>query len=200
MTTPNRPRSLSMTDALRARANGPPEQAFADMLNGLYSERRATTDFANSLPKLTETDLEALGQTAEEETALAMDSPAHPLEELGVTRLSQTCGHVFCRKDSTGQLDDAFDLTDEFATAPIDIETFLQSLEMPANMPSIVRAFVGALARTAPSAEVMSEARLRSSAPRREETTEAREEGDEHEHEHEHEHETDSHDYSGMYS
>ena len=32
-----------------------------------------------------------------------MDSPAHPVEELGVTRLAQTCGHIFCRKElSTG--------------------------------------------------------------------------------------------------
>ena len=36
---------------------------------------------------------------AEEETAVAMDSPAHPIEELGVTRLAQTCGHIFCRKE-----------------------------------------------------------------------------------------------------
>ena len=36
---------------------------------------------------------------AEEETAIAMDSPAHPIEELGVTRLAQTCGHIFCRKE-----------------------------------------------------------------------------------------------------
>lgn len=36
---------------------------------------------------------------AEEETAIAMESPAHPIEELGVTRLSQTCGHIFCRKE-----------------------------------------------------------------------------------------------------
>lgn len=35
----------------------------------------------------------------EEEMALAMDSPAHPIEELGVTRLTATCGHVFCRKE-----------------------------------------------------------------------------------------------------
>ncbi|KAF9780222.1 hypothetical protein BJ322DRAFT_1085308 [Thelephora terrestris] len=31
--------------------------------------------------------------------AAAMDSPAHPVEELGITRLSKTCGHIFCRKD-----------------------------------------------------------------------------------------------------
>lgn len=28
-----------------------------------------------------------------------MDSPAHPVEELGVTRLVRTCGHIFCRKE-----------------------------------------------------------------------------------------------------
>ncbi|KAF7332166.1 MFS sugar [Mycena kentingensis (nom. inval.)] len=38
---------------------------------------------------------------AEEETALAMDSPAHPADELGVTKLDQSwqCGHLFCRRD-----------------------------------------------------------------------------------------------------
>ncbi|KAF9569069.1 hypothetical protein CPC08DRAFT_702183 [Agrocybe pediades] len=37
----------------------------------------------------------------EEEMALALDSPAHPPEELGVTKLSQPwqCGHMFCRRD-----------------------------------------------------------------------------------------------------
>jgi hypothetical protein len=35
----------------------------------------------------------------EEEIAIAMDSPAHPIDELGVTRLKDTCGHVFCRKE-----------------------------------------------------------------------------------------------------
>ncbi|KAI0354942.1 hypothetical protein OH77DRAFT_1425544 [Trametes cingulata] len=69
---------------------------------------------ANSLPKLTEGDLATLGESdstcpiclnsllallSEEEMALAMDTPAHPVEELGVTRLEQTCGHIFCRKD-----------------------------------------------------------------------------------------------------
>lgn len=28
-----------------------------------------------------------------------MDSPAHPVEDLGVTRLVSTCGHLFCRKE-----------------------------------------------------------------------------------------------------
>ena len=40
-----------------------------------------------------------LASIAEEEYAHAMDSPAHPIEDLGVTRLAQTCGHLFCRKE-----------------------------------------------------------------------------------------------------
>jgi len=36
---------------------------------------------------------------AEEETARALDSPAHPIEECGVVKLHETCGHIFCRKD-----------------------------------------------------------------------------------------------------
>jgi hypothetical protein len=36
---------------------------------------------------------------AEEETAYVMDSPAQPVEDLGVTRLADTCEHVFCRKE-----------------------------------------------------------------------------------------------------
>jgi len=38
---------------------------------------------------------------AEEEMALAMDSPAYSVEELGITRMSQPwqCGHMFCRRD-----------------------------------------------------------------------------------------------------
>ncbi|KAG6821245.1 hypothetical protein H0H93_002355 [Arthromyces matolae] len=72
----------------------------------------------SGLPRLTEQELCDLEQQdsscpiclasypaiiSEEETALAMDSPAHPIEELGVTRLSQQwqCGHIFCRRDIT---------------------------------------------------------------------------------------------------
>ena len=36
---------------------------------------------------------------AEHEMAAAMESPAHPIEELGITKLSKTCGHIFCRKE-----------------------------------------------------------------------------------------------------
>jgi hypothetical protein len=37
----------------------------------------------------------------EEQVAIAMDSPAYPIEDLGVTMLSQTwqCGHIFCRRE-----------------------------------------------------------------------------------------------------
>ncbi|KIM68566.1 hypothetical protein SCLCIDRAFT_1208755 [Scleroderma citrinum Foug A] len=66
------------------------------------------------LPTITETDLIAdskhdavcpicyntfVAIIAEEETSRAMDSPAHPVEELGVTKLERTCGHLFCRKE-----------------------------------------------------------------------------------------------------
>lgn len=36
---------------------------------------------------------------ASEEMALAMDSPAVATEDLGLTRLADTCGHIFCRKE-----------------------------------------------------------------------------------------------------
>jgi len=36
---------------------------------------------------------------ADHETAAAIDTPARPVEELGITKLSKTCGHIFCRKD-----------------------------------------------------------------------------------------------------
>jgi len=75
-----------------------------------------TQKLFSELPKVTEADLIAsdrhdgvcpicfntlLAILAEEETAHAMDSPAHPVEELGVTKLQNTCGHIFCRKDIT---------------------------------------------------------------------------------------------------
>jgi len=80
--------------------------------------RRLTDDqieaIIEKLPRLTEADLERSGHRdsscsiclntflasiAEEETAYVMDSPAQPVEDLGVTRLAGTCEHVFCRKD-----------------------------------------------------------------------------------------------------
>ncbi|TFK43572.1 hypothetical protein BDQ12DRAFT_675192 [Crucibulum laeve] len=78
------------------------------------------------LPKLTENQVIDLGHKespcpicftsylallSEEETALAMDSPAHPAEELGVTRLSQAwqCGHLFCRRDISKWIQEGHD-------------------------------------------------------------------------------------------
>ena len=40
-----------------------------------------------------------LSVLAEEETARALDSPAHPIEECGIVKLRETCGHIFCRRD-----------------------------------------------------------------------------------------------------
>ncbi|KAG1770083.1 hypothetical protein EDD22DRAFT_867606 [Suillus occidentalis] len=77
---------------------------------------KRTQELIASLPKISETELKDLGHSesvcpicfntfvailAEEEMALVMDSPAHPVEELGVTRLHETCGHMFCRRDIT---------------------------------------------------------------------------------------------------
>ncbi|KAG1779740.1 hypothetical protein EV702DRAFT_1086322 [Suillus placidus] len=81
----------------------------------LPSQKRIK-ELITSLPKISETELKDLGHSesvcpicfntflailAEEEMALVMDSPAHPVEELGVTRLHETCGHMFCRRDIT---------------------------------------------------------------------------------------------------
>ncbi|KAI0254716.1 hypothetical protein BJV78DRAFT_1152022 [Lactifluus subvellereus] len=78
------------------------------------SALRQIETIAEKLPRLTESDLQALGHRdsscsiclntflaslAEEEIALVMDSPAQPPELLGVTRLVDTCGHIFCRKE-----------------------------------------------------------------------------------------------------
>ncbi|KAG1753990.1 uncharacterized protein EDB91DRAFT_1101024 [Suillus paluster] len=78
--------------------------------------RKRIQELIASLPKITETELKDLGHSesvcpicfntflailAEEEMALVMDSPAHPVEELGATRLHETCGHLFCRRDIT---------------------------------------------------------------------------------------------------
>ncbi|KZS98020.1 hypothetical protein SISNIDRAFT_449643 [Sistotremastrum niveocremeum HHB9708] len=72
-------------------------------------------DLIATLPHLSEKDLSGLDLTevtcpicyvpfasilAEEEYSLAMDnSPAVVPEELGVTKLDRSCGHIYCRKD-----------------------------------------------------------------------------------------------------
>ncbi|KAF8076342.1 hypothetical protein FPV67DRAFT_412463 [Lyophyllum atratum] len=83
-------------------------------------------ELLENLPRLEEQDMTDLGHQdspcpicltpylaiiAEEEMALAMDSPAHPVEELGVTRLSRPwqCGHVFCRRDISKWIQEAHD-------------------------------------------------------------------------------------------
>ncbi|KAG1874479.1 hypothetical protein DFJ58DRAFT_741131 [Suillus subalutaceus] len=81
-----------------------------------HPSHKRIQELITSLPKISETELKDLGHSesvcpicfntflailAEEEMALVMDSPAHPVEELGVTRLQETCGHMFCRRDIT---------------------------------------------------------------------------------------------------
>ncbi|EJD01147.1 uncharacterized protein FOMMEDRAFT_169321 [Fomitiporia mediterranea MF3/22] len=90
--------------------------ALSSMLAGFTGLEPQRREFIEKLPALTESDLTALNQhdsscpicltpflavLASEEMALAMDSPATSTDDLGVTRLTETCGHVFCRKDIT---------------------------------------------------------------------------------------------------
>jgi len=59
---------------------------------------------------------------SEEELALAMDSPAHPIEELGIAKLARSwqCGHLFCRRDITKWITSGHD------SCPICRRQFLQ--------------------------------------------------------------------------
>ncbi|KAI0754951.1 hypothetical protein C8Q80DRAFT_1117491 [Daedaleopsis nitida] len=127
------PRRRSMTDAFSLiRDPDAAHTARPDIINMVQEMRQRNSQldtFATSLPKLIESDLATLGQSdstcpicltsllailAEEEMAIAMDSPAHPIEELGVTRLVNTCGHIFCRKELSALLPySASTLTDE---------------------------------------------------------------------------------------
>jgi hypothetical protein len=97
------------------------EPELQEAVRHLISELRTSAqqqcqELVGNLPRLQEADVISLGHQdsvcpicftpvlallAEEETALVMDSPAHPQEELGVTRLAQPwqCGHLFCRRD-----------------------------------------------------------------------------------------------------
>ncbi|KAF8975297.1 hypothetical protein BDQ17DRAFT_1224147, partial [Cyathus striatus] len=95
-------------------------------VTGRNANFRQMQELINRLPRLSEEELNQLGQKdslcsicftpflailAEEEIAVAMDSPAHPVEELGVTKLGQTwqCGHIFCRKDISKWIQDGHD-------------------------------------------------------------------------------------------
>ncbi|ESK97609.1 hypothetical protein Moror_17471 [Moniliophthora roreri MCA 2997] len=88
-----------------------------------YQQQR---EILEALPRLQEKQIHELGHQdsicpicftsllailAEEEMAIAMDSPAHPIEELGVTRLSQSwqCGHIFCKRDISRWILDGHD-------------------------------------------------------------------------------------------
>ncbi|KAL0949931.1 hypothetical protein HGRIS_009957 [Hohenbuehelia grisea] len=109
-----------------ARGRSPSEmqeraERFAARLLSLYSGPNSkslsqTKELLDELPRLTEDQVNQLGHKesvcpicftsllailSEEEMAIAMDSPAHPIEELGVTRLAAEwqCGHIFCRRD-----------------------------------------------------------------------------------------------------
>ncbi|KAF7313761.1 RING-type domain-containing protein [Mycena chlorophos] len=90
--------------------------AHADDPSGNQLSHEQRTKLIEDLPRLTESQIHDAGHDeslcaicftpfgallAEEETALAMDSPAYPIDELGVTKLgaSWQCGHFFCRKD-----------------------------------------------------------------------------------------------------
>ncbi|KAH9891627.1 hypothetical protein C8Q73DRAFT_700071 [Cubamyces lactineus] len=119
MSGTGRVRRWSTADAFSIMRNDPQGAAsarseFLRMADDARRREARLFDFADALPRLTESQLAALGQSdstcpicltslsallAEEETAIAMDSPAHPIEQLGVTRLAETCGHIFCRKD-----------------------------------------------------------------------------------------------------
>ncbi|KII94831.1 hypothetical protein PLICRDRAFT_193474 [Plicaturopsis crispa FD-325 SS-3] len=114
----------SYADRLRGLESMLPEE-IRDTLRSLAAEllnTPATNELSPSditrvmkdLPTLSEDDIIRLGHRdavcpicfntllavlAEEEMALAMESPAHAVEDLGVTRLHNTCGHIFCRRD-----------------------------------------------------------------------------------------------------
>jgi len=72
---------------------------------------------------------------SEEEMALAMDSPAHPIEELGLAKLAQSwqCGHIFCRRDITKWITSGHD------SCPMCRRRFLlQTSEEPADTEAFV--------------------------------------------------------------
>ncbi|KAF9651130.1 hypothetical protein BDM02DRAFT_977210 [Thelephora ganbajun] len=96
--------------ALRAQAR----QIVQDIREIFPVDHAALKKLISELPSMSEQELAAAGELdsacpicfvpfsailAEHEIAAAMDSSAHPTEELGITKLSKTCGHIFCRKD-----------------------------------------------------------------------------------------------------
>ncbi|KAJ7179990.1 hypothetical protein C8R43DRAFT_384296 [Mycena crocata] len=101
----------------------------------------------SSLPRLTEEQVRDAGHhdslcpicftpfaaiLAEEETALAMDSPAYPADQLGVTKLAETwqCGHLFCRRDISRWIQDAH------GSCPMCRRSLVESSGNPTEAPS----------------------------------------------------------------
>lgn len=79
---------------------------------------------------------------SEEEVALAMDSPAHPIEELGIVRLAQSwqCGHIFCRRDITKWISSGHD------SCPMCRRHFLQQQSSSQSAEELARAEASAQA------------------------------------------------------
>jgi len=79
---------------------------------------------------------------SEEEVALAMDSPAHPIEELGIARLAQSwqCGHIFCRRDISKWISSGHD------SCPICRRQFLQQQSSSQTAEELARAEASAQA------------------------------------------------------
>jgi len=79
---------------------------------------------------------------SEEELALAMDSPAHPIEELGIAKLAQSwqCGHLFCRRDITKWITSGND------SCPMCRRQFLQQQSSSQTADELARAEVDAQA------------------------------------------------------
>jgi len=73
---------------------------------------------------------------SEEEVAVAMDSPANPIEELGIARLAQSwqCGHIFCRRDISKWISNGHD------SCPICRRQFLQQQSSSLTAEELARA------------------------------------------------------------
>ncbi|KAK7061689.1 RING-type domain-containing protein [Favolaschia claudopus] len=111
------PQDAASLNQLRERISQIVSDAIARGENpGAHLSPEQSRSLTDRLPRLTEDQVRDLGHhdslcpicftpfaaiLAEEETALAMDSPAYPADELGVTKLAETwqCGHLFCRRD-----------------------------------------------------------------------------------------------------
>ncbi|KAH8830813.1 hypothetical protein DL96DRAFT_976035 [Flagelloscypha sp. PMI_526] len=95
--------------------------AHSGSANGLSNEFSEQDEIIEKLPRLTENDIPDkddscpicftpwLAILAEEDTVMAMDSPAYPVEYSGVTKLSQEgqCNHIFCRRDILKWIEDS---------------------------------------------------------------------------------------------